>query len=32
MFIRVVLLINTNSNNSYITTLQQLSVPYILAY
>ena len=26
MFIRVVLLININSNNSYITALQELSV------
>ena len=26
MFIRVVLLLNINTNNSYITTLQQLSV------
>ena len=26
MFIRVVLLININTNNSYITTLQELSV------
>ena len=26
MFIRVVLLININTNNSYITTLQELAV------
>ena len=26
MFIRVVLLININTNNSYITTLQELSI------
>ena len=26
MYIRVVLLININTNNSYITTLQELSV------
>ena len=26
LFIRVVLLININTNNSYITTLQELSV------
>ena len=26
MFIRVVLLLNINTNNSYITTLQQLAI------